>query len=73
MCVPRLSRSEWTSAAKLLRALLKQVVNSSKLISDEVQRAIGNSKRGIGGRALLLPDISKSSSSLHHVYGGVFI
>ena len=70
MCAPRRSRSGWTSATKLLRAQLKQVISVSEPTPDEAQRAIGNSKGEIGGLALSLPDTLESLSSLRHVYGG---
>ena len=45
------------SATGLFGALLKQVVSALEPIPDQVQRAFGGSKRGVGGRRLLLPDI----------------
>ena len=68
-CVPRLSRSKWTSATKLLGALLKQVISTSEPVPDEVQRAIENSEGGLVVAHSCSP-ISSSSSSLRHVYGG---
>ena len=44
------------SATGLLGALLKQVVSALYPIPDELQNAFGGSKRGVGGRRLLLPD-----------------
>ena len=48
---------EEQSATGLLGSLLKQVVNALEPVPDEVQRAFENSKGGVGGRRLLLPDI----------------
>ena len=45
------------SATGLLGAVLKQVVSALGSIPDEVQKAFENSKGGVGGRRLLLPDI----------------
>ena len=45
------------SATRILGVLLKQVVSALEPVPDEVQRAFENSKRGVGGRRLLLPDI----------------
>ena len=45
------------STAELLGVVLKQLVNVQQPIQGEVQRAFSNSKRGLGGRRLLLPDI----------------
>jgi len=45
------------SATGLLGALLKQVVLALGPIPDQVQKAFEDSKRGVGGRRLLLPDI----------------
>ena len=56
--------------SKVTWALSKQVVSSSKPISDEVQRAIGNSKKGGLVVACSCFLISESLSILHHVYGG---
>jgi len=60
------------SATALFGALLKQVVSALEPIPDQVQKAFGDSKRGVGGRRLLLPDIlkmlSKSLSCLRRVF-----
>jgi len=60
------------SAMGLLGALLKQVVLALEPIPDQVQKAFESSKRGVGGRRLLLPDIvemlSKSLSCLRRVF-----
>ena len=45
------------SATGLFGALLKQVVNALEPIPDQVQKAFGGSKRGVGGFKLLLPAI----------------
>ena len=45
------------SATGLFGALLKQVVSALDPIPDQVQNSFGDSKRGVGGRKLLLPDI----------------
>ena len=45
------------SATALFGALLKQVVSALEPIPEQVQKAFGNSKRGVGGRKLLLPNI----------------
>ena len=45
------------SATELFGALLKQVVSALEPIPDQVQKAFSGSKRGVGGRKLLLPDI----------------
>ena len=45
------------SATGLFGALLKQVVGALEPIPDQVQKAFDGSKRGVGGRKLLLPDI----------------
>ena len=45
------------SATGLFGALLKQVVSALEPIPEQVQQAFGNSKRGVGGRKLLLPNI----------------
>ena len=45
------------SATGILGVLLKQVVSALEPVPDEVQRAFENSKRGVGGRRLLLPNI----------------
>lgn len=45
------------SPTGLLGVLLKQVVSALKLIPDEVQKAFEDSKGGVGGRRLLLPNI----------------
>ena len=59
------------TATGVLGALLKQVVSALEPIPDQVQKAFENSKRGAGGRRLLLPDIleilSKSLSRLRRV------
>lgn len=52
MCAPRLSRSEWTSATKLLGAQLMQVISVSESTPDEVQRAIWNLRGGWWSRTL---------------------
>ena len=60
------------SATGLLGALLKQVVLALEFIPDRVQKAFEGSKRGVGGRRLLLPDIleilSNSLSLLRRVF-----
>ena len=60
------------SATGLLGALLKQVVLAVEPIPDQVQNAFEDSKRGVGGRRLLLPDIlemlTKSLSCLRRVF-----
>jgi len=60
------------SATGLLGALLKQVVLALEPIPDRVQKAFEDSKRGVGGRRLLLPDIlemiSESLSLLRRVF-----
>ena len=48
---------EEQSATGILGTLLKQVVSGLEPIPEEVQRAFEKSKRGVGGRRLLLPDI----------------
>ena len=45
------------SAMGLLGALLKQVVLALDPIPDQVHKAFEGSKRGVGGRRLLLPEI----------------
>jgi len=45
------------SATGIFGTLLKQVVHGLESIPEEVQRAFEHSKRGVGGRKLLLPDI----------------
>jgi len=45
------------SATGLFGVLLKQVISALEPIPDQVQKAFGGSKRGVGGRKLLLPDI----------------
>jgi len=60
------------SATGLLGALLKQVVLALEPIPDRVQKAFEDSKRGVGGRRLLLADIlamlSQSLSYLRRVF-----
>ena len=60
------------SATGLFGALLKQVVSALEPIPEQVQKTFGNSKRGVGGRKLLLPDIlemlSNSLSCLRRVF-----
>ena len=60
------------TATGLLGVLLKQVVSSLEPISEEVQRAFENSKRSVGGRRLLLPEIlevlAKSLLRLRRVF-----
>ena len=60
------------SATGLLGALLKQVVLALGPILDQVQKAFEDSKRGVGGRRLLLPDIlemlTESLSCLRRVF-----
>jgi len=60
------------SATGLLGALLKQVVSALQSVPDEVMKAFKNSKGGVGGRKLLLPDILamlvKSLSGLRRVF-----
>ena len=60
------------SATGLLGVLLKQVVSALEPIPEEVQRTFANSKGGVGGRRLLLPNIlemlGKSLSCLHRVF-----
>ena len=45
------------SATGIFGTLLRQVVHGLEPIPEEVQRAFEKSKRGVGGRKLLLPDI----------------
>ena len=60
------------SATGLLGVILKQVVSALEPIPEDVQRAFGNSKGGIGGRRLQLPEIlemlAKSLSLLRMVF-----
>jgi len=60
------------SATGLLGALLKQVVLALEPIPDQVRKAFEDSKRGVGGRRLLLADIlemlTKSLSCLRRVF-----
>ena len=60
------------TATGLFGVLLKQVVSSLEPIPEEVQRAFENSKRSVGGRRLLLPEIlevlAKSLSRLRRVF-----
>jgi len=60
------------SATGLLGAVLKQVVSALEPIPDEVKKVFKNSKGGLGGRRLLLPDILamlvKSLSLLRQVF-----
>ena len=51
------SNQDKESVTGLLGALLKQVVGALDPIPDRVQKAFEGSKRGVGGRRLLLPDI----------------
>ena len=61
------------SATGLLGALLKQVVSALEPIPDEVQKAFENSKGGVGGRRLLLPDILDLLVKSLSFLGTVFI
>ena len=65
------SQDEQT-ATGVLGALLKQVASALEPIPDQVQRAFEGSKRGIGGRRLLLPNILemivRSLSCLRRVF-----
>ena len=45
------------TATGVLGALLKQIVSALEPVPNQVQKAFENSKRGAGGRRLLLPDI----------------
>ena len=60
------------SATGLLGVLLKQIVSALEPIPDQVQKAFEGSKRGVGGRRLLLPDIlemlAESFSCLRRVF-----
>jgi len=60
------------SATGLLGALLKQVVLALEPIPDRAQKAFEDSKRGVGGRRLLLADIlemlTESLSRLRRVF-----
>jgi len=60
------------TATGLFGVLLKQAVNALEPIPEEVQRAFDNSKGGVGGRRLLLPEIlevlAKSMSRLRRVF-----
>ena len=60
------------SATGILGVLLKQVVSALEPIPDRVQKAFEDSKRGVGGRRLLVPDIlemlSKSLSCFRRVF-----
>ena len=60
------------TATGLLGALLKQVVLALEPIPYQVQKAFESSKRRVGGRRLLLPDIgetlSQSLSCLRRVF-----
>jgi len=60
------------SATGILGVLLKQVVGALKPIPDQVQKAFEDSKRGVGGRRLLLRNIlemlSQSLSCLRRVF-----
>jgi len=66
------STQEEQSVTGLLGALLKQVVLALEPIPDRVQKAFEDSKRGVGGRRLLLADIlamlSQSLSYLRRVF-----
>jgi len=66
------SAQDEQSVTGLLGALLKQVVLALEPIPDRVQKAFEDSKRGVGGRRLLLADIlemlSKSLSCLQRVF-----
>ena len=56
----------------LLGILLKQAISALEPIPEEVQKAFENSKGGVGGRRLLLPEIlemlAKSLSLLRRVF-----
>ena len=60
------------TATGLLGVLLKQAVTALEPIPEEVQRAFENSKGGVGGRRLLLPEtlevLAKSLSRLRRVF-----
>ena len=66
------STQEEQSVTGLLGALLKLVVLALEPIPDRVQKAFEDSKRGVGGRRLLLADIlamlSQSLSYLRRVF-----
>jgi len=66
------SAQDQQSVTGLLGALLKQVVLALEPIPDRVQKAFEGSKRGVGGRRLLLADIlemlSMSLSCLLRVF-----
>ena len=66
------SAQDQQSVTGLLGALLKQVVLALEHVPDRVQKAFEGSKRGVGGRRLLLPDIlemlTKSLSCLRRVF-----
>jgi len=57
MCLLRLQAQDEQTATGVLGALLKQVVSAPEPIPDLVQKEFEGSKRGVGGRSLLLPDI----------------
>ena len=61
------------SATGLLGALLKQVVLAVGPIPDRVQKAFEDSKRGVGGRRLLLPDILEMLTESLSCFRRVFI
>jgi len=61
------------SATGLLGALLRQVVSALEPIPGEVQRAFEDSKGGLGGRRLLLPDILEMLVKSLSRFGRVFI
>ena len=60
------------TATGVLGSLLKQVVSALEPIPDRVEREFERSKRGVGGRKLLLPDIlemlNNSLSCLRRVF-----
>ena len=65
--------SQEQSATGLFGALLKQVVSALEPVPDQVQRTFGGSKRGVGGRRLLLPDILEMLFGSLSCLGRVFI
>jgi len=66
------STQDEQSATGLLGALLKQVVLALEPIPGQVRKAFEGSRRGVGGRRLLLPDIlvmfSESLQCLRRVF-----
>ena len=61
------------TATGVLGALLKQVVSALEPIPNQVQKAFEDSKRGAGGRRLLLPDILKMLAKSLSLLPRVFI